>query len=114
MWSGNPIMRSTLPRSRSVGRSAVPRRCVARFPFDVAADTGPLVVGLGRAGDDVVHRGVEFLAGDRHVVARPGGVEPAPVDQLAVLVEQEEIRGTRGAVGERGALVFVADVWEGP
>src|SRR5579884_1344996 len=69
---------------------------VARFPLDVAADAGNLVARDGLVRQYGRDGAVEVVAGDWLVVARPTGIELAPVDQPALAVEEEKVRSAGG------------------
>jgi hypothetical protein len=76
---------------------------IAPFPFDVAADAGPLIVAHGLAGKHSIKSGSQVLAGDRNWVPGPAAVQLAPIGELLILIEDVEI-------GRASCLVRVGDL----
>jgi hypothetical protein len=87
---------------------------VARFPLDVAADAGDLVAGNRLARQHSLDGPVEVIAGDWLVVARPTRVKLASVGQLAVLIEEEQIRCAGGPERASDLLGLIQQVREAP
>lgn len=74
-------------------------------PLDVAADAGLLLVfRYGFALQQGIERRTQVGAGDGHGVAGGGAVEATAVDEPALRIEDEEIRGAGGSVCPRHVL----------
>ena len=96
-----------------LGERALVIRFVAGFPLDIAADAGFLVSWRRLIGQHGVYRHAQVGASDGNIIAGPAAVELAAIDQFAVGVKQEEIRGAGGAVGFRYSLGFVVEIRKG-
>jgi hypothetical protein len=87
--------------------SAEVSRGVSSLPFDVAADARYLLRLDVAAVEQRIERGTQILAGDWLIVARPCAIELSAIDELAVAVEEIELRRARGEIGFRSFLRLV-------
>src|SRR5262245_30876167 len=108
---------TTSPSSRAVrdtsraGDEASPR--ALPFPFDVAAQAGPLIAGDRSPGDDGVEGGAKVGACYRLVAARPAVVHLTAIDEPPSVregIEEKEIWGARSRVGASHILRLVVAV----
>src|SRR4029453_17034656 len=79
------------------------------FPLDVAAEAGLLVRRYGCTGQQRIARCAEILAG-RCAPARPAVGELAAIDELALPVEQVQVRRTRSVVRLGDALCRIEQI----
>lgn len=88
------------------------RGLVTGLPFNVAAGAG-LLIGIDRfASEDGIDSCAEIFASDRFPVVGAAVIELAPIDELAMLVEDEKVRSARGTVSLGNLLTFVVQEGE--
>src|SRR5688572_24694367 len=87
-------------------------RFVPRSPLDAATHAGMLLLGDRSPLERRADRRPEVFAGYRYPVAGTTGVELSPVDQRAMVIEQEEVRGARRRVRLRDGLRLVEEIGE--
>jgi hypothetical protein len=85
---------------------------ITPFPFDVAADAGPLIIAHGLAGKHGIKCCSQVLAGDRDRVPGPAAVQLAPIDKLLIPVEDVEIGRASRLIGEGDLLGLIIKVRE--
>jgi hypothetical protein len=68
------------------------------FPLDVAAHAGLLIRTDRLAGQNIVERGPDILAGDGNFITGPRVVELAAIDQFQAIVKNKKIGGAGGLV----------------
>ena len=87
-------------------------RCVARLPFDIAAEAG-LLRGWNRfAREQSVNRVAQVLAGYGYGVAGTALIELTSVYEALVLIEQIEIRSAGRTIGSCDALGGIVKIRE--
>ena len=85
-------------------------RLIARFPFDVATDTGSLLGRNRLSGEQRIKGGAEIVAGDGRGFTGTTVVELPPVNEFVLVIKKENIRGAGGVVGFGHGLGFVIEI----
>src|SRR5579871_1164343 len=91
----------------SLRSSGIVCRFVARLPLDVTAETWFLVLIYRLTSEQRIHGSSKICAGHGFSIAGAAVVELSPVHQLAILIEQIEIRSAGRGVALGDGLSFV-------
>src|ERR1700681_1089925 len=90
-----------------LGSGGIIRGFVARSPLNITAETRFLVLTKRPSGEQSVYGRSQIRARHRLSIAGAAVVELAPINQLAIPIEQIEFRSAGGGIAFGNGLSFV-------